>query len=153
MNNDIAFQIVCARCACLSIRIEEPLKSSREAIVFCGDCGYPRGTVGALRDLAVQRHVNIVVPVPSLALSADERTGDKLVPSSKISAQYAELRHLREQVRIAEWFASESKASRRKGNAESATLQPSHNSDRSLGGKRDWKMPSLECDANQVSKV
>ena len=34
MNNDVDFQIVCVDCGCLAIRIEDPLKASREAIIY-----------------------------------------------------------------------------------------------------------------------
>jgi len=54
MNTGIGFQIVCANCGCLGIRIENPEQASREANVYCGDCGVPRGTMGTLRDLSVQ---------------------------------------------------------------------------------------------------
>jgi hypothetical protein len=108
MTNDIGFQVVCTNCGCLSIKIEEPLKSSRGAIVYCGDCGASRGTVGALRDLAVQRCPSVVFPTPSSALSADNHIADEPQPATRISTRYAELQRLREQVKIAEWFASES---------------------------------------------
>lgn len=108
MTNESAFQIVCTNCGCLSIKIEEPVKSSREAIVYCGDCGTSRGTVGALRDLAVQGYPNVLFSTPSAALSADEHTVDQQRPATKISTQYAELQRLRQQVAVAEWLASES---------------------------------------------
>jgi hypothetical protein len=111
MNSHTGFQVVCTNCGCLSIKIEEPLKSSREAIVYCGDCGASRGTVGALRDLAVQRCPNIVFPTPSSAFSADEHAPDEPQPATKISTRYAELQRLREQVKIAEWLASETSKS------------------------------------------
>ena len=63
MNNNIDFQIVCIDCGCLGIRIEDPLKASREAIVYCGDCGASRGTMGALRDLAVQSNAEVKLPM------------------------------------------------------------------------------------------
>ena len=151
MNSDVAFQIVCANCACLSIKIDEPLKSSREAIVVCGECGSPRGTVGALRDLAVQRHLDLAISTPDLALPKDEQTGDVRQPSLKISTQYAELRRLREQVKVAEWLASESRASGA-GKAASAALHPSPGSERSLRGRRVWKISSLDYGNNQASK-
>lgn len=104
-NNNGDFQIVCTTCGCLSIKIEEPLKSSRDAIVYCGDCGTSRGTVGALRDLAVKRGPEIVFPAPSSALSAGERAANEPQPAAKIAAQYAELRRLRQQVKVAERLA------------------------------------------------
>lgn len=111
MNSDIGFQVICANCGCLSIKIEEPLRSSREAIVYCGDCGSSRGTVGALRDLAVQHHPIPIFPASSVLLSADEHAVDEPILATKISTQYAELQRLREQVRIAEWLASETSRS------------------------------------------
>lgn len=107
MSNDLGFQIVCANCGCLSVRIEEPLKSAREAVVHCGDCGASRGTVGALRDLAVQRYPAIAIATPIPAIAAAEQMANARHPSSKISRQYAELRRLRQRVALAEWLASE----------------------------------------------
>jgi hypothetical protein len=107
MSKESGFLIVCTNCGCLSIKIEEPVKSSREAIVYCGDCGTSRGTVGALRDLAVQGYPDVVIPTSSAALSADEHTTDEEQPAARISTQYAELRRLRQQVAIAEWLAGE----------------------------------------------
>ena len=57
--NNFEFQIVCIDCGCLAIKIEDPVKAPREATVYCGDCGAARGTVGALRDLAVQTNSNV----------------------------------------------------------------------------------------------
>ena len=104
MSNESNFQIVCTNCGCLSIKIQEPVKSSREAIVYCGDCGASRGTVGSLRDLAVQGYPDVAFPTLSSTLSSD--VADEQ-PSIRISTQYAELRRLRQQVKIAEWLASE----------------------------------------------
>ena len=101
MKNEIGFRIVCT-CGCLSIRIEEPLKASREAIVYCGDCGASRGTVGALRDLAVQRHPEVIPLMPSTVSPA--HTSDDL-HGQELSKRYTELRRLRRQVEIAESLA------------------------------------------------
>src|SRR5579864_4392011 len=103
MNSDIDFQVICTNCGCPSIKIEEPLKSSREAIVYCGDCGASRGTVGALRDLAVQRHPEVISSTPSTVSS--EHTPDDRRQGQELSKRYAELRRLRQQVEIAESFA------------------------------------------------
>src|SRR5579863_6930646 len=105
MSNEIGFQIVCT-CGCLSIRIEEPLKASREAIVYCGDCGASRGTVGALRDLAVRPNAEAVSSKGS-ALSC-ESGADVLQSSTEISMRYDELRRLRREVEIAESLAHQS---------------------------------------------
>jgi len=107
MNNDIGFRIVCSNCGCLSIKIEEPLRASREAMVFCGDCGSPRGTVGALRERAVHRYPTAAFPTSSSALSEGEQTSDQSPAVNEISTQYAELVRLRQQVKVAEWLASE----------------------------------------------
>jgi hypothetical protein len=85
MSDSFDFQIVCTTCGSISIKIEEPLKSSRDATVYCGDCGTSRGTVGALRDLAVQREPKIAFPTPSSALYADERTAEEPQLAAKIS--------------------------------------------------------------------
>jgi hypothetical protein len=102
MSNEIGFRIVCS-CGCLSIRIEEPLKASREAIVYCGDCGASRGTVGALRDLAVQRHPEVISSTRSTVSAI--RTADEPHHGKELSKRYAELRRLRQQVEIAESVA------------------------------------------------
>ena len=108
MNGDNCFQIVCTDCGCLSIRIEEPLKASREATVYCGDCGTSRGTVGALRDLAVQRYPEIAFLTSSTVQHANGDTADDRRYGNGLSERYAELRRLRRQVEIAEWLARES---------------------------------------------
>jgi hypothetical protein len=112
MGDDSDFQIVCTSCGCLSVKIEEPLKSSRDAIVYCGDCGTSRGTVGALRDLAVQRGANDGFPAPSSTRFASPHTTYQPRPATRISAQYAELRRLRQQVKTAESLANESHPAR-----------------------------------------
>jgi len=106
MSDAIGFQIVCDNCGCLSIVIEEPLTATREAVVRCGDCGTSRGTVGALRDLAVKEHSDIVASPPSNALG---QTPDELHPATEISRRYAELRRLRQQVELAEWLVHEAR--------------------------------------------
>ena len=108
MGTDTDFQIACSNCGCLSIKIEDPLKSSREAIVICGDCGTSRGTVGALRDLAVQRYPDVAGPTRPTVLSDNEHTSDGPGPVSEISMRYAEFRRLRQQVMVAEWLSNAS---------------------------------------------
>ena len=149
MSDDSVFQIVCANCGCLSIKIEEPLQSSRDALVYCGDCGTSRGTVGALRDLAVQRSPDIVFPALSSALSAIEHTVDEPQATTRISTQYAELKRLRQQVKIAEWLAGESHRPHaikriRETGAKHFSLRPSPSTKISayLGDDRDQKRPS-----------
>src|ERR1700689_3028431 len=102
MSNDDSFQIVCMNCGCLSIKIEEPHKAMREALVYCGDCGNSRGTVGALRDLSVQRYAEIVTPLTVPIVKG--RAASERQSVSQISKRYAELRHLRQQVEVAEWL-------------------------------------------------
>jgi len=100
------FQIVCIDCGCLAIRIEDPVKASREATVYCGECGASRGTVGALRDLAVQ--TNPKVPTRSPPPSKNGRTSDDSHPGREISERYRELQRLRQQVKMAESLALKS---------------------------------------------
>ena len=57
MNIDLEFQMVCCDCGSLAIKIENPTSASRETIVHCGECGASRGTIGALRDLAVRANI------------------------------------------------------------------------------------------------
>jgi hypothetical protein len=108
MSNDIAFQIVCENCGCLSIKIEEPLKAKREAIVRCGDCGFSRGTVGALRDLSVRQYLDIAISAPTALPLAGGPTASDRRPVTEISRRYGELQRLRQQVEIAEWLAGQS---------------------------------------------
>jgi len=149
MSNDLGFQIVCTSCGCLSIRIEEPLKSSREETVYCGDCGTSRGSVGALRDLAVHGYPSAVFPTPITVLPDSEPTPEKLQPASEISLQYAELRRLRQQVKVAEWLVGESnkstaiKRGHRKDARHLAYRPPlSGKSGSHVGDKRESKRPS-----------
>ena len=108
MNNKLEFQIVCTGCGCLAIRIEDPVNASREATIYCGDCGASRGTVGALRDLAVQANAEAALPsrsrIPSQngPIAYDPQSGE-------ISERYGELQRLRRQVKMAESLAREPK--------------------------------------------
>lgn len=143
MSNESRFQVVCINCSCLSIKIAEPLESSREAIVYCGDCGASRGTVGALRDLAVQGYADVVFATPSSAISHAE---DEQQPATKISAQYAEIRLLRQQIALAESLAGDLKRSstaKRIRATRHFTFRPSPSAKKAayLGDKRDQKRP------------
>lgn len=93
MNNDVEFQVVCGGCGSLAIKIENPVSASRKAIVYCGECGGSRGTLGALRDLAVlpDRHT----------LSAGQWT-PKVKYRSRLVAMHQELQGLRREVQLAE---------------------------------------------------
>ena len=93
MNTSFDFHVVCGDCGSLGIRIENPESASREAIVYCGDCGAPRGTVGALRDLAVRPDTQV--------LPARQRT-PKVKSGSELAAMHNELQSLRRKVQIAE---------------------------------------------------
>jgi hypothetical protein len=108
MSSDVEFRIVCTNCGCLAIKIEEPLKANREAIVRCGDCGISRGTVGALRDLSVRQHSDIVLSTSPAEPPLSGKAVNHMEPVSKISKQYAELQRLRQEVEIAERLARES---------------------------------------------
>jgi hypothetical protein len=107
-SNGADFQIVCIDCGCLAIRIEDPVKASREAIVHCGDCGASRGTLGALRDLAVQPNTDAILSAKSVMSRKDGSPLDDPQSCGDISKRYGELRRLRRQVEIAETLARHS---------------------------------------------
>jgi hypothetical protein len=93
MNTGVKFQMVCESCGCLGIKIENPEQAEREAAVYCGDCGIARGTVGALRDLAVRPEAHAVPPI----------TRELRVKSrSKLVTLHNELQILRRKVEMAE---------------------------------------------------
>lgn len=94
MNTGVDFQMVCDNCGCLGIKIQDPEQASREAIVYCGDCGLSRGTVGELRDLAVRPEALAVLPVVKQAAKTKART--------KLVALHFELQSLRRQLQTAE---------------------------------------------------
>ena len=118
MNDDVGFQIFCTNCGCLSIAIKEPLKATREAIVYCGDCGTSRGTVGALRDLSVQQYSDIDMFSTS-AVSGHTANDPQSV--NELSRRYAELQRLRQRVEIAEWLARASNRSPTTGRTQRNT--------------------------------
>ena len=62
MNSRAEFQVVCGECGSLTIKIENPESASRQAIVYCGQCGASRGTMGALRDLALRTTPHRLLP-------------------------------------------------------------------------------------------
>jgi hypothetical protein len=101
MNTGIDFQMVCGDCGSLAIKIENPESASRNAIVYCADCGASRGTVGALRDLAVRLDVNTLPPdrprLPSMNGRSRKPNG-----RSEISERYNEVQSLRRKVQMAE---------------------------------------------------
>jgi hypothetical protein len=91
------FQMVCVDCGSLAITIANPEETNREAIVHCGGCNSPRGTMGGLRDLAVRADAH----VPSMHRQ-------KANSPSDLVARHKELQSLRRKVQIAEsnWRAS-----------------------------------------------
>jgi hypothetical protein len=147
MSNDIGFRIVCTKCGCLSIRIEEPLRAVREAVIYCGDCGTSRGTIGALRDLAVQRYPDVVFSMISTASPPKGAAADEPQAVGKMSKRYAELRRLRQQVEIAEWLARKSnrpavgRVSKR--NARRSAFRPMHHPEAviRIDDERGQKLP------------
>jgi hypothetical protein len=106
MSDRYAFQIVCIDCGCLSIRIEDPVSASRDAIVYCGDCGGSRGTLGDLRDLAVQTNTEVTLPTGSQLPSRKGLTKYDPQSDGEISERYGELQRLRRQVKMAESLAA-----------------------------------------------
>jgi hypothetical protein len=93
MNPSVDFQMVCSDCGSLAVKIENPERASREAIVCCSDCGVSRGTMGALRDLAVR-------PEAHLLPTKQRVPGGK--SHSKLVALHNELQSLRRKVQMAE---------------------------------------------------
>jgi hypothetical protein len=85
------FQMVCVDCGSLAITIANPEETNREAIVHCGGCNSPRGTMGGLRDLAVRAEDNV--------LPMRRRTAKS---PSDLVARHKELQSLRRMVQIAE---------------------------------------------------
>ena len=114
MNDKFEFQIVCIDCGCLSIRIEDPVCASRDAIVYCSDCGGSRGTLGDLRDLAVQTNSEVTLPARSGLPSCNGLTkydsqslyDPRSDSDGEISKRYGELQRLRRQVKMAESLAA-----------------------------------------------
>jgi len=94
MNNKVDFQMVCGDCGSLAVKIENPEHASREAIIYCGDCGASRGTMGALRDLAVRPD--------ALALLPPKQRVPKAKFRSKLAEQYREVQSLRRKVQTAD---------------------------------------------------
>jgi hypothetical protein len=97
MNTCGGFQMVCGECGSLTIKIENPESASGEAIVYCGHCGASRGTMGALRDLAVRTAPHPVLPTRSRLPSLSDRSKLKKTPS-QILKQFRELQSLRRKV-------------------------------------------------------
>jgi hypothetical protein len=91
--NNIVFQIACADCGSLAIKIDNPASASRNTIVCCGECGASRGTMGALRDLAVRPDAHVLPDRPLLP---------KVKSSSDIVSLHKELQSLRRRVQLAE---------------------------------------------------
>jgi Ni,Fe-hydrogenase III small subunit len=92
MNNNVEFQVVCGDCGSLAIKIENPVTASRKTVVCCGECGVSRGTVGALRDLAVRPDAHVLptrLRVP------------RVKPRSELVARHQELQNLRRKVQLA----------------------------------------------------
>jgi hypothetical protein len=94
MNTSVGFQTVCGDCGSLAIRIENPERASREATVYCGDCGASRGTMGALRDLAVRPG--------ALPLLPRKQRLPKVKSQSELVALHQELQSLRRRVQLEE---------------------------------------------------
>jgi hypothetical protein len=104
MKTGIDFQIVCGKCGSLAVKIENPERASRETIVYCGDCGASRGTMGGLRDLALLPEAHDVLPprrrVPK-AKSCSELVALQK-SHSELVALLKELQGLRRKVQTAE---------------------------------------------------
>jgi hypothetical protein len=77
----------------LGIKIENAERALRGSIVYCSDCGFSRGTVGALRDLAVR---------PEAQLLPTKRRAPGAKSHSELVALHNELESLRRKVQLAE---------------------------------------------------
>ena len=93
MNNNVEFQMICGDCGSLAIKIENPVSASRKTIVHCGECGVSRGTVGALRDLAVRPDAHGLPTRPRVP---------KVKSSSELVSMHKELQSLRRKVQLVE---------------------------------------------------
>jgi hypothetical protein len=93
MDNNVEFQMVCGDCGSLAIKIENPVTASRKTIVYCGECGASRGTVGALRDLAVRPDAHVLPTRPWVP---------KVKSSSELISMHKELQSLRRKVQLVE---------------------------------------------------
>jgi hypothetical protein len=89
----VAFQMVCGNCGGLGVKIEDPERASREAMVYCSDCGAPRGTMGGLRDLALR---------PDAPVLPTRHRMQKVKFHSKLVALHNELQGLRRKVQMEE---------------------------------------------------
>jgi len=97
MSISAEFQMVCGKCGSLTIKIENPEGASRDAIVFCGRCGASRGTIGALRDLALRADSYPMLPRASKSPSFSGRSKKPKFPS-QILEQFREFQSLRRKV-------------------------------------------------------
>ena len=104
MKTGIDFQIVCGKCGSLAVKIEDPERASGKAIVYCGDCGASRGTMGGLRDLAVLPEANDVLPPKRRLPKAKSHSELAALQKShsELVAQHKELQGLRRKVQAAE---------------------------------------------------
>ena len=93
MNTSVDFQMVCGNCGNLGIKIENPERTLRASIVYCSDCGVSRGTMGALRDLAVR---------PEAHLPSAKQRVPRTKSHSALVALHNELQGLRREVQMAE---------------------------------------------------
>jgi len=97
MSSGAEFQMVCRDCGGLTIKIENPEGASRDAIVYCGHCGVPRGTIGALRDLAVQPDPYQMLP-RALKSPFNGHSSKKPKYPSEILEQFRKYQSLRRKV-------------------------------------------------------
>jgi hypothetical protein len=93
MDNKVQFQMVCGDCGSLAIKIENLVTASRKTIVYCGECGASRGTLGALRDLAVRPDTHVLPTRPRVP---------KVKSRSELVSMHKELQSLRRKVQLVE---------------------------------------------------
>jgi hypothetical protein len=93
MNTSADFQMVCGNCGSLEIKIENPERALRGSIVYCSNCGVSRGTMGALKDLAVRPEAHLLPTKQRVPVSKSH---------SKLVTLHNELQSLRRKVQMEE---------------------------------------------------
>jgi hypothetical protein len=58
MQDSSSFAIICAHCTSVSIAADHLESAPSTAVIKCGNCGEPRGTLGGLRRLASSNHAS-----------------------------------------------------------------------------------------------
>jgi hypothetical protein len=97
-------------------------------MVYCGDCGASRGSVGALRDLAVQPNKDDLFATTRM-WPCSRPPAKASQSGAEISRRYDELCRLRRRVEIAESLARDAKRRLSGSERRRFSLRPSHHPD------------------------